>query len=86
MCPCSKYGILEASDEDAKCDFLQSTPNSLMDHLKKRGGNYQEKKHREKVWIGLGCEHHYAARVFLKELYKDFNGTENGVCEYKFIL
>ena len=70
---------MEEVDGDAVCkNFKVGTPNSLMDHLKKEGGLFEEKKDRKKVLVPLTCPYHYAARTFLRELYKGYHGIING--------
>lgn len=66
MCPCFKGSGLTA--EFVKCSYSRGTPNSLMDHLKTKGGcammNLEEGP--------LTCPYHYAARMFLTKLYKGY--------------
>jgi hypothetical protein len=76
VCPCSKKYGLEVG-EDVMCNFITGKPNGLMDHLKKLGGLYEEKRDRKLVQIPLNCEYHYAANVFLRELYSDYYGCES---------
>jgi len=79
-CPCGpnvepwrkKHGIL-LGGECAKSNF---TPNYLMDHLKMQGGVYEEKERGRKVQRPLRDIYHYATKVYLQHLYRDWNGKD----------
>jgi hypothetical protein len=49
-------------------------PNDLMDHLRKEGGEYEEKEQGKKVKRPLKCLYHYAAGEYLRILYADWHG------------
>jgi hypothetical protein len=49
-----------------------------MAHVRKVGGVFKEKQNRTMIQVPMKCKFHYAVRVFLEELYKDYNGSEFG--------
>ena len=49
-----------------------------MSHLKKVGGVFEEKENRKMKQVPMLCKFHYGANIFLRELYKDYNGGEIG--------
>ena len=52
------------------CDNHKFTPNALMDHLKKGGGCYEEKK----KFVPLGDIYHHATKLYLQNLFADWFG------------
>lgn len=84
-CPCSSIYGLEKCDADSACEYTGGQPSSLMDHLKNLGGLYECTERRKTILKPLACPYHHAARVFLIELYKDFNGTDNGKGELNIL-
>eukprot|EP00956_Cyclotella_meneghiniana_P004100 scaffold4989_cov64-Cyclotella_meneghiniana.AAC.1 len=72
VCPCSKYGL--GIDDLPKCDSISFKPSGLMNHLKKKGGLYSAKENRKLKEFSLECKYHYAANVFLREVYADYHG------------
>ena len=86
-CPCSRqnekwrkqYGLENLIDRDVLCSsFTVCEPLGLMSHLKKVGGVFEEKENRKMKQVPMLCKFHYGANIFLRELYKDYNGGEIG--------